>query len=357
MSTGTLLTCDVVCWGVASPGAFQDYLVFVSATRGGRVAGFSHRAKSPEWRGTRALAIMEDGTRVHGDEAGLWGRLWYGRLCRPSCNACGYHSTARASDVTIGDFWGIEDWRPELEDALGVSCLLASTERGLRLVRSCSEALSLALSDVASVANESQPMLLHPPRREADREDFWRSYASGGFESAADAVGQMAGRSGLKGMARRALRRLLAGARRLGGAAHGEEDSMSGGWDGEAVDFESLIGEGKYPVAFAAKNRSDAVRVRSSSGGVFHALAGHVIAGGGVVYGCAFDERLRATHIRCDDMAGVERCMGSKYSQSRMGDSISRVRDDLEAGLTVLFTGTPCQVAAVRAACSDLAGG
>lgn len=123
------------------------------------------------------------------------------------------------------------------------------------------------------------------------------------------------------------------------------------------IDFDELKRRGEYPIAFAARNRDDSVRRMSSSGGMFYALASHVIEDlGGVVYGCAFNEDLRAVHIRCETMAEAERCMGSKYSQSDMGDSIRLVRADLENGRNVLFTGTPCQVAAVRMAC-DGAGG
>ncbi len=124
------------------------------------------------------------------------------------------------------------------------------------------------------------------------------------------------------------------------------------------MDFEELEERGEYPVVFAARNLDDGVRRRSSSGGMYHALASNVIGDlSGVVYGCAFDEELRASHIRCETMADVERCMGSKYSQSDMGNSIRQVREDLEDGHAVLFTGTPCQVAAVRAACADVEGG
>lgn len=114
----------------------------------------------------------------------------------------------------------------------------------------------------------------------------------------------------------------------------------------------------KLPVCFAARNKSDKIRLQSSSGGVFHALASYVIEGqGGVVYGCAFDTNLRAEHIRCESMAEVGRCMGSKYSQSDMRDSIRCISSDLESGRTVLFTGTPCQTAAVRATCAAIGKG
>lgn len=103
------------------------------------------------------------------------------------------------------------------------------------------------------------------------------------------------------------------------------------------------------PRVFAAKSCSDDVRRRSTSGGVFWELASRVIADGGVVYGCAFDADLVARHIRCTGMEDVRRCMGSKYSQSDMGDCIRQAIADLRSGCKVLFSGTPCQIAGVRA--------
>lgn len=108
-----------------------------------------------------------------------------------------------------------------------------------------------------------------------------------------------------------------------------------------------------FPCAFAAKHRFDSVRKQSSSGGAFYALAKCVIDQGGIVYGCAFNSKHAAIHIRCETMDEVVRCMGSKYSQSVMGTSVQQVKSDLEAGKTVLFTGTPCQVAVVRSVCKS----
>lgn len=117
------------------------------------------------------------------------------------------------------------------------------------------------------------------------------------------------------------------------------------------MNSEAVASDLPLPLVFAAKNHSDSVRFNSSSGGAFQAFASYVISHGGIVYGCAFDENLRATHIRCETLEEVERCMGSKYSQSAMKNIIPRITEDIENGRFVMFTGTPCQVDAVRKTC------
>lgn len=100
---------------------------------------------------------------------------------------------------------------------------------------------------------------------------------------------------------------------------------------------------------FAIKSHDDSIRSRCTSGGIFLELSSKTIASGGVVYGCAFDDKLKACHIRCASMEDVERCVGSKYSQSDMCSAIPDAISDLKNGTRVLFTGTPCEIAGLIA--------
>lgn len=348
-----LYTCDIICWGAASPATFQSFLSMLERRSAKHVASYVHRGSGMRSGGAE-IAIYSDGASESGTAATCaWRRVWYDRLCRESCYRCGHHSTERPGDVTIGDWWGLGRFAPDLQDPWGVSCAVVSTSRGLSLLRESSGALELAAMPVADVANPAQPMLLHPPERKG-RDAFWPELYARGFEAACRSIGVLGAGRDVKDLVKRAVSAIKGGF-----AKDPETAAVDRAWkEVPKVDFEELEKRGEYPVAFAARNLDDDVRRRSSSGGMYHALASHVINDlGGVVYGCAFDSDLRAVHIRCETMAEAERCMGSKYSQSDMGDSIRLLREDLRAGRTALFTGTPCQVAAVRAACSDDAGG
>lgn len=347
-----LYTCDLICWGAASPGIFRSFVSMLERRRGEFIAAYAHRGSGMRSGGAE-VAVYLDGTTESGTTATrAWRRIWYYRLCRESCYRCGHHSTQRPGDVTIGDWWGLKRFAPGLEDPWGVSCAIASTPHGLRLLRDVSSSLQLTATPVKEVANPAQPMLSHPPERRG-RDAFWPELYERGFEAACRSVGALGFERAAKDIVKNAI------AAFEGGAKDPDASFVDSSWEeAPKVDFEELESRGEYPVAFAARNRSDEVRRASSSGGMYHALASHVIGDlGGVVYGCAFDDELRAVHVRCETMEEAERCMGSKYSQSDMGDSVRLVREDLEAGRTVLFTGTPCQVAAVRAACGDVAGG
>ena len=101
--------------------------------------------------------------------------------------------------------------------------------------------------------------------------------------------------------------------------------------------------------AYAAINKDDSVRAKSSSGGIFHALAKWTIEQKGVVFGARFDEKWEVMHDYCETLEGIIPFMGSKYVQSRIGDTYRQARNFLEQGRWVLFSGTPCQLAGLRA--------
>ena len=95
-------------------------------------------------------------------------------------------------------------------------------------------------------------------------------------------------------------------------------------------------------------------RRASTSGGVFALLAESILQDGGIVYGVALVESIKVQHIRVETLDDLGSLRGSKYVQSNMNDVYSRVRNDLKDGRVVLFSGTPCQVAAVKKYVGDL---
>jgi coenzyme F420-reducing hydrogenase beta subunit len=92
------------------------------------------------------------------------------------------------------------------------------------------------------------------------------------------------------------------------------------------------------------------VRLSSSSGGAFTEIARPFLEEwGGVVFGCSLNEDLQAEHVYVESMGELRRRLsGSKYVQSRIGNSYSRCKEFLQQGRKVLFCGTPCQIAGLK---------
>ena len=98
----------------------------------------------------------------------------------------------------------------------------------------------------------------------------------------------------------------------------------------------------------AVKNPNDEERMNSSSGGVFLPLAREVIKQGGVVFGAVYDESWEVHHVYAEKIEDVYQMMGSKYLQSKIGNSFKDAERFLKQGREVMFVGSPCQIAGLR---------
>lgn len=104
----------------------------------------------------------------------------------------------------------------------------------------------------------------------------------------------------------------------------------------------------KAPKVYAVINKNKDIHIKSSSGGLFFALASAVINQNGVVYGAVFDESFKVKHIRATDLSGIESMCGSKYVQSNIEGIYSSVKSDLLALKQVMFVGTGCQIGGLK---------
>lgn len=100
--------------------------------------------------------------------------------------------------------------------------------------------------------------------------------------------------------------------------------------------------------AYACYNLNEQERRDSSSGGIFVLLAKEVLRRNGVVFGAAFDDNFVVKHIKITTEKDLIKLMGSKYVQSTIGTTYREVKDFLNKGVTVLYTGTPCQIEGLK---------
>lgn len=107
--------------------------------------------------------------------------------------------------------------------------------------------------------------------------------------------------------------------------------------------------EGEIPrQVLAVKHGSEDIRRESTSGGLFTLLSDEILNRGGAVYGAVMTPD-GAMHRRADTPEGRDAMRGSKYIQSDMAGVYDALLSDGKQGLPVLFSGTPCQCAAVSA--------
>lgn len=99
---------------------------------------------------------------------------------------------------------------------------------------------------------------------------------------------------------------------------------------------------------YSAQNIDENIRINSSSGGVFTLIAENIIEQDGIVVGATFNESFEVVHKLIEKKEDLKEIRGSKYVQSKIGDTYSMIKKNLINGKIVLFTGTPCQVAGLK---------
>ena len=103
------------------------------------------------------------------------------------------------------------------------------------------------------------------------------------------------------------------------------------------------------PDAYAARHKDMKEVETSRSGAAFIAISDYVLENGGVVYGAGYADHFRVVHKRATTKEERDEFKGSKYVQSDLDHVFRQVKKDLKDGLTVLFSGTPCQTAGLNA--------
>lgn len=100
---------------------------------------------------------------------------------------------------------------------------------------------------------------------------------------------------------------------------------------------------------YAAFSKDKAIRMCSSSGGLFSEIATSVLSKGGLVFATKFDSDCRGVSFACcDSIEKLSAFRGSKYIQSMPGMVYKDVKSSLQMGKTILFIGVPCQVDALK---------
>lgn len=176
-----LLTCDIICHGVPSPGVWADMVRSVEATSGKKLQSVRFRNKVNGWKNSHFTATFQGGgvfskPLMQTEYGRAFGRALF---LRPSCHRCRYASMNRPGDFTLGDFWGLrEDELPE-EQKLGVGLLLINSRHGSHIFDQLPIAKVAYPTERAIAGN---PRLASPTPMQPQRGAFFAAYALEPFE-------------------------------------------------------------------------------------------------------------------------------------------------------------------------------
>ena len=181
-----LITCDLVCHGVPSPGLFQGYLRHLENKYKSKIVSFRFRSKekaNARMSYTVKLGLKQNNTDIFryisGDEEPYTMRFISGTLQAESCYQCPFASTARTGDLTFADYWGYETAHPELENILGVSLVLANSEKGRILIEALQEVQLIPTQPEKYLPQNNH--LSTPIQKHPERDSLYAAFAKQGF--------------------------------------------------------------------------------------------------------------------------------------------------------------------------------
>ena len=135
-----LLICvDFVCHGIPSPMVWQAYIDYQAQkdNKGIRPLYVNLRDKTSGWSHYQYSTVFQyPDTHISATKSteNPFMKLYIGDyISRSSCSHCFFKGYKRVSDITIGDFWGIWDIMPEMDDNKGTSVVLIQTSAGMQI--------------------------------------------------------------------------------------------------------------------------------------------------------------------------------------------------------------------------------
>ncbi len=175
-----LYTVDIICYGAASPGIFKDYITWKENITKGRIKHINFRSKLDRWGASITEIEFENRKNLikYSDED-EWYQTFISHVAtNEACHSCKYTNIQRVSDITLGDFWGIEKFRPDLDRKKGLSKVLLNTEKGNVLFE---EITGKIFKEDMALETAIRPNLKSPPPRSEVREKFFSDYNVWGF--------------------------------------------------------------------------------------------------------------------------------------------------------------------------------
>ncbi len=142
-----LLTCDIICHGVPSPGLFTNHFAQIRNKHRQPITQIDFRTKQRGWGSFLNFYIKNEFESKESLRYALtdaYYTLFLANLTlRPCCYACRFASLDRKADLTMGDFWGVKKDHPRLFDGKGTSLLLVNTKKGQQAVNAVQDSATL----------------------------------------------------------------------------------------------------------------------------------------------------------------------------------------------------------------------
>ena len=142
---------DIICHGVPSPYVWSKYVEFRETEAGAPVQRISFRRKDEGWKKYSVSFLFKNNKEYRQNlSKDIYMKAFLQDISlRLSCYDCRFKGMSRQSDITLGDFWGIQYVLPEMDDDMGTSLIFINSDTGQELFEEIKDKMSYLKVDIA----------------------------------------------------------------------------------------------------------------------------------------------------------------------------------------------------------------
>lgn len=187
---GNLTTVDILCHGISSKKVFDKYRKDVFGPREKGLTDIQFKAKKPWGWHAGINASFKDGSRysciIETDP--FFVSYIHGLSKNTCCGTCPFNRIPRQGDITIGDFWRVQNFDPKLNDNKGTSVVLANTEHGRVFLDEMKSSAMVFREVPIEYAVAGNGIIKFPYRLNPARDFFFDNYESTDFKELVNSI-------------------------------------------------------------------------------------------------------------------------------------------------------------------------
>lgn len=156
-----LYTQDIICHGVPSPKVHNIYLEYLKKKfKANKIENISHRDKVKGWKNFNTEIKFDTGKYTETHDKDLYMQAFLrDTILRDSCYDCKFKKKNRISDITLADFWGIQNILPEMDDDKGTSLMIINSKKGNNLFENIKNNVKYQEVDFENAIRYNQSMI------------------------------------------------------------------------------------------------------------------------------------------------------------------------------------------------------
>lgn len=168
-----LICIDIVCHGVPSPKLFRKYIDELEQENG-KLLNYNFRDNSTGWDTYSNTATFKNKEIKEDRKDNKYMKLFLSDIAlRQSCFNCNFKLGNKYSDITLGDFWGIKNYYPEMYNKSGVSAIIINTELGKEIFNNINKNIEYKECKLEEIVS-GNPSLKVSGKEPKNREEFFK---------------------------------------------------------------------------------------------------------------------------------------------------------------------------------------